>query len=161
MARMTGVGRMAAMAGMADVAGAAANACCRWLRRRLVDPAWSAGSTLGRDQVLLDHLQQLRDAQLVHAGTEVMSLSAQVFVHALRQPDGDDPGGLTFRVGGVLLLAKFNQPFLDLVEFLAFFEGREVFEPGELAAHHAVDTQDFAEKRHPVWLRFKELTGRL
>ena len=49
-----------------------------WLRSRLVETAWAATVTLGRDQVLLDHLEQLRDAQLVHAGPEVVSLGPQV-----------------------------------------------------------------------------------
>src|SRR3954469_16980637 len=155
------------MAGVPDVAcamacaNASADACCRWLRRRLVNAAWSAGGALRGDQVLLDHLQQLRDAQLVHAGTEVMGLSTQILVHALGQPDGDYPGRLTFGVGRVLLLPELDQPFLDLVELGAFFEGREVFEAGELAANDAVDTQNLAKERYPVWLRFKELTGGL
>src|SRR4051812_60497 len=142
-------------------ANASADACCRWLRRRLVNAAWSAGGALRGDQVLLDHLQQLRDAQLVHAGTEVMGLSTQILVHALGQPNRDYPGRLTFGVGRVLLLAELDQPFLDLVELGAFFEGREVFEAGELAADGAVGTPKLATKPYPAWLGFKELTGGL
>src|SRR3954468_14736769 len=136
-------------------ANTSADACCRWLRRRLVNAAWSAGCALRWDQVLLDHLQQLRDAQLVHAGTEVMGLSTQILVHALGQPNRNYPGRLTFGVGRVLLLAELDQPFLDLVELGAFFEGREVFEAGELAANDARDPQNPGAERDPGWARVK------
>ena len=89
---------------------------------------WGSGAgSLGRNPVLLDHLEQLRDAQLVHAGPQVMSLGPQVFVHALRQPNGDNPGRLALGISGILLFAKLHQPLLDLLELRAFFKGREVF----------------------------------
>ena len=138
----------------ADCAAADAGRC--WLRHRLrcrlVEAAWATAAAFGRNQVLLNHLEQLRDAQLVHAGPEVVSLGPQVFVHALGQPDRDNTGRLAFGVGRVLLLAELDQPFLDLVELLAFFEGRQVFEAGELTANYAVDTQDFAKERDPIRL---------
>jgi hypothetical protein len=110
---------------------------------------------------LLDHLQQLRDAQLIHAGPQVMSLGPQVLVHALGEPHGDDPRRLALGVGGVFLLAELHQPLLDLLEFRTLFEGIEVFEPGKLAADDAVDPQHLAKKGHPVRLSFIEVAGGL
>jgi len=90
-----------------------------------------------------------------------MSLGPQVFVHALGQPDRDDTGRLAFGVGGVLLLTQLYKPLLDLVELLALFESREVFQPGELAADDAVHPQDLAKECDPIRLGLIELAGRL
>src|SRR3954465_10143844 len=157
--------RVTSVASDISTARVAADAGRCWLahrlRCRLVEAAWATAAAFGRDQVLLDHLQQLRDAQFVHAGPEVMSLGPQVFVHALRQPDRDNTGRLAFGVGRVLLLTELYQPFLDLLELLAFLERGQVFQAGELTADDAIDTQNLAEERYPVRLRFKELAGRL
>src|SRR4051812_9829813 len=101
---MTGLSRVTDVVRVANVSSADTNR--GWLRCWLIDPAWSARSALGRNQVLLDYLQQLRDAQLVHASTEVMGLCTQVLVHALGQPNRDDPRRLTFGVRGILLFAE-------------------------------------------------------
>ena len=90
-----------------------------------------------------------------------MGLGPQVLVHALRQPDRDNAGRLAFGVGGVLLFPELNQPFLDLVELLAFLKRGQFFEARELAADDTVHAKDLAEERDPVRLRFKELAGRL
>ena len=90
-----------------------------------------------------------------------MGFGPQVFVHALRQPDRDNTGRFAFGVGRVLLLAELDQPFLDLVELWAFLERGQVFQAGELTADDAIDTQNLAEERYPVRLRFEELAGRL
>src|SRR5262245_54644651 len=94
----------------------------RLRQRRLRAIGRGAAAALGRNEVLLDHLQQLRDAQLIHAGPEVMSLGPQVFVHALGEPDGDDPGRLAFGVGSILLFPELDQPLLDLFELGALLE---------------------------------------
>lgn len=118
-----------------------------------------AAGAFGRDQVLLDDLQQLGDAELVHAGPQIVSFGAEVFVHALGEPDRDNAGRFRFGVGGVALFTQLDQPLLDLFELLAAFEGGEFFEAGERAADHAVDSEHLAEERDPVGFLFVEPLG--
>ncbi len=78
-----------------------------------------------RYEFAFHHLEQLRDAKLVHARPQVVRFGTQRLVHALRQADRDDAGRLAFGVGRGALFAQLHQQLLNLVELFALLERGE------------------------------------
>ncbi len=74
------------------------------------------GHCFGRNQLVVDNLQQFRDAQFVHAGMVLPSLLLEGLVHALRKANRDDPLRLLVGSGAVRgLLSQLRQHLLNLL----------------------------------------------
>ena len=59
------------------------------------------------DEFSVDNLEQLADAELVHAGLAVVRFGPERLVEALGEADGDDPGWLAAVGGGTATLCPF------------------------------------------------------
>ena len=125
-----------------------------------VDSVGAPRSLVG-DHLFADHLQQLGDAELVHARPQIVGLGPQVFVHALGEPDGDHAGRLGLGIGRVPLLAEFDQHFLDAVEFVALLELGQFFEGRERLAHGPIDPEYLAKKSDPIGVLAIKIFGDL
>ena len=104
-------------------------------------------------------MQQLADAELVHAGLAVVGLGPQRLVQALGQPDGNHPRRLLPIGPGAAPLAELGQQELDFVVLVGLLKEGQLFGGREQLAEQAIHSQDFAEERDPVGLLMKHLIG--
>jgi hypothetical protein len=110
-----------------------------------------------RHQVVFHDLQQLRNAQLVHAGFVIVSLVAKRFVETLRQPHRDDARRLVGLLLAAALLPQPRQHLLDFRVLLALFEFAPLIERLEELINDPVYPHDFTVERDPIRVTAKSL----